>query len=138
MSFDHEWHVCLNKYNSIGDDFRHWMYEGKRAHEESTRLIFLFQEERAGLLTKTHKQCSSSKEIPVENNHLTCCLGTKCADCPHLAAIESGRMSDLEKDTAKAWTCVSHILHSIGSGQHIDTSEGYLQTVDDRMFWEGV
>ena len=39
-----------------------------------------------------------------------------------------------EIDAAKAWTCAAHIVSSGGD----PLKEGYLLTVDDRMFWDNV
>lgn len=135
---NHEWHVALNVYNQVGGDFRHWMYEAKTASSEIDRLKLLFKREREGGLPKVHRQCSFSEEEKVEDNHLTCCIGTECRQCPHLLALETKGLTGPDLDNAKAWTCVSHIMHTIGSGVSLDTSEGYILTTDDRMFWQNV
>lgn len=135
MKFDHEWHVALNKFNSVGGEFHHWMYEAKNAYNELHRLPRLFKAEREGTLTKTHKQCSFSAPVELTENFLTCCLGKKCAECSFLKAIDQAQIPDPEKDIAKAATCVGHILSDPGSK---DTSEGYILTEDDKMFWQNV
>lgn len=138
MKSDYEWHVSLNKYNQVGDDsFRHWMYEAKRLYSEIPRLPILFKRERKGELNKVHKQCSFSEEQEVTDNHLTCCLGIECRKCPHLLALENAKAPPDDIDEIKAFTCISHILHESGKG-HIDTSEGYILTTDDRMYWQNV
>ena len=128
---NHAWHAALNEM----EDHRSWMYEAKAMADEVPRLVI--GKERAGELAKVHRQCSHSQTETVVDNHLTCCLGTKCAECSYLLAIESAEMEDSEKDVAKAWTCTGHIVHE-GAKQHVDTSEGYVLTVDDRMFWDNV
>lgn len=135
---DHEWHVALNKYNEVGSgDFRHWMYEAKTAASEVPRMELLFKRERLGQLPKTHQQCSMSAPEPVDDNHLSCCMGVECRKCPHLLALESPKMSPEAIDRAKAWTCASHILHKLGDNKYsLDTSEGYLLTTDDKIFWK--
>lgn len=39
-----------------------------------------------------------------------------------------------QRDWIKAWTCVSHILANGGDV----AGEGFLTTVDDRMYWDSV
>lgn len=134
MSHDHTWHRALNAYNKIGGEFRHWMYETMNLRNELPRLALLFKKERNGELTKTHRQCSLSPTQEVIDNHLSCCLGIECRKCPHLLALSAENETIL--DEAKAFTCATHILHELGSGKHIDTSEGYLLTEDDKMFWK--
>ena len=114
------------------------MYLAKRAAEERPRLQRLFEMERSGDLPKLHRQCSHSEVEKVVDNHLTCCLGVECRKCPELLALES--MSPAGKpdiDYAKSWTCVGHILHESGK-QLLDTSEGFILTTDDRIYWDCV
>jgi hypothetical protein len=135
-SLDHEWHVALNRYNrDLRSDSKHWMYEAKRAADEVPRLTRLFRLEREGGLRKTHRQCSHQDPVPVEDNHLTCCLGVECRKCPHLLALDKMKAEPEQIDEAKAWTCMGHILTQ---QDHVDTSEGYVLTTDDRMFWTGL
>lgn len=52
-------------------------------------------------------------------------------------------MTAEQQDAAKAFTCVTHILTEVASRRaadcgHIDTSEGFILTVDDRMYWDTV
>ena len=134
--FNHSWHVALNR-NVIDrghwPDW-HWMYGAKLMAQELPRLVALFQQERLGLLPQTHRQCSHSPGAPVEDNHLTCCLGKDCRTCPMLQVFD-GHLTDMELDTARAWTCATHIVQECAR-RHVDTSEGYILTVDDRMFWD--
>lgn len=144
--FLHEWHVQINRFlsesraavpmeerNKVWEEMR-FMYEAKDAADELPRLKYLFMHDRRGLLPKVHQQCSYSEPVPVEDNHLTCCLGVKCRECPMLQAIEKMDRPDDEKDFAKAMTCVTHIIGQGGDGM----SEGYVMTVDDQMFWKNV
>ena len=135
--YQHRWHVAINHYSGdkMGPDFPHVMYEAKNAAEEVQRLPLLFAKERQGTLTQRHHQCSHDHEgQDVPDNHLTCCLGVECRKCPMLAAIEAGELSPAEKDQAKAWTCVAHILSKGGDV----ANEGYILTTDDRMCWDNL
>lgn len=136
---NHEWHVALNKYNDVREgEFRHWMYEAKRGAEEQPRLAKLFRAQREGTLPKVHQQCSLSAPVEMKENNLTCSLGVRCRECPHLMALAEAKMEVADLDEAQAWTCVGHILQEIGSGKHVDTSEGMVMTDSDRMFWDNV
>jgi hypothetical protein len=131
----HEWHVAINKVAKVGDpNWPHFMYEAKTLADEVPRLAVLFKMEREKKLPQIHKQCSMSAPEPIKENHLSCCLGKKCAECPYLLALDAAKLEPEQIDTAKAWTCASHILSKGG-----DTAgEGYLMTVDDRMYWDNV
>lgn len=133
-----EWHVAINRYNSgkAGtSEWKRWMYEAMRMADEVPRMTKLFGMERRGDLPKTHQQCSLSPVEPIPDNHLRCCLGTKCAECPQLLAIESmARVTPEDIDTAKAWTCAAHIASEGGDMMN----EGYILTVSDRMYWDRV
>lgn len=138
--FMHNWHVSINRHATIqrelGRPWPSYMYEGKSAAGELPRLIKLFALERTGQLPKIHRQCSRSQHEQIENNHLTCGLGMKCKECPELMALDSIKDATPDDiDTAKAWTCVAHILEN---ARNCDTSEGYILRVDDRMFWDRV
>lgn len=136
-NFDHKWHCALNQFNCEKDvkDFQHWMYEAKRLWQEIPRLKILFKLEREGNLPKIHKQCSLSPEIPIPENYLTCCLGIKCLKCPELQALKFIQTDNVEQiDEAKAYTCATHIISKGGDVG----GEGYIVTVDDRMFWDNV
>lgn len=134
----HQWHVALNGYKPDDGMAPSWMYEAKRAVAESKRLALLFSMERQGKLPAVHRQCSHSADEAIADNRLTCCLGVECRACPELLALDKtvGVSSEFI-DEAKAWTCVSHILHTRGGGW-VDTSEGYVLTTGDHMFWERV
>ena len=136
----YSWHYAINEHNggakegSVNFDEMKFMYDAKHAAEEVPRLAALFQMEREGKLTKVHRQCSHSEAQPVENNHLSCCLGVKCKECPHLQALDKTSCSPKSKDWIKSWTCVAHILSKGGDL----AGEGFLMTVDDRMYWDSV
>ncbi len=137
----HEWHVAVNRH---GDDWRksgkawdemRFMYEAKKRADEVPRMVILFKQEREGALPQMHKQCSMQEAVPVKDNHLSCCLGVKARECPHLVALEKvERCTPDDIDTAKAWTCAAHIVSQ--GGDH--ANEGYMLRVDDRMFWDNV
>jgi len=133
----HAWHVAINQHHNLcGDgprpEWKRWMYEAKELANEVPRLALLFKMERLGTLPKLHKQCSMSPVEPVEDNHLTCCLGTECRKCEALLALEKAELEPEEIDQAKAWTCATHIVSEGGD----QAREGYILTVDDRMFWD--
>lgn len=134
---DYEWHYKLNDYNTIGNgNFNHWMYEAKRGASEIERMQRQFKAERLGELPKIHKQCSMSAPVEVKENYLTCCIGERCSECPYLKAVSKAKATPEEIDFIKSWTCLAHILSK--PNHEIDTSEGYLLTVDDRMYWQNV
>jgi hypothetical protein len=137
---DRPWHVAINQYEAESDAKR-FMYEAKRMADEVPRLALLFRMEREGQLTKTHQQCSHDHEgSAVSDNHLTCCLGTEARRCDHLAQIDKIEntsyytVTDSDRDAMKAWTCAAHIAKSGGDV----SGEGYMLTVDDRMYWNSV
>lgn len=134
---DLNWHKAINNFNIplIGEEFRKWMYEAKTLFQEVPRLKLLFAMEREGKLKKVHKQCSLSPAEPIAENYLTCCLGVKCCECPELKALDKIEKATLEQiDEIKAWTCSTHIVSQGGD----PAGEGYILTVDDRMFWDNV
>ena len=134
-SMMHEWHVQINKHMETADFTQdRFMYEAKTASDEIPRLTHLFGLERRGKLPQVHRQCSHSQPEPIKDNHLSCCLGTRCSECPMLISIENMNRPDEEKDFAKAMTCVTHIINKDGDM----SGEGYLVTVDDRMYWDRV
>jgi hypothetical protein len=107
--------------------------------EEVGRIAVWFGYERRGEMPKIHKQCSQSPAVPIPDNYLTCCLGVKCRECPHLKALEKAEVTPEQLDEIKAWTCGCHILQEVGAHPNgIDTSEGYIQTVGDRMYWNNL
>lgn len=133
----HEWHVAINRHTEgkIGsEDFPHFMYEGKTLADEVPRMAYVLRLEREGKLAQKHRQCSHSEAEPVPDNHLACCLGVECRKCPYLLALDKAELPPEQIDTAKAWTCASHILSKGGDVAR----EGYLLTTDDRMYWDTV
>lgn len=135
----HKWHTALNAANTNKSNFRYWMYEAKRVADEVPRMIYWFKQERAGTMSQFHRQCSHSSVEPIPDNHLTCCLGVACRDCEHLKVVEQADLPPEQIDEIKAWTCAAHILTEVGAHpRQYDTSEGYIKTVGDRMFWERV
>jgi len=155
---DHAWHVQINGYKQVHEpqpeksadhDGKRFMYEAKDAAGEVSRLALLFGMERRRELPVIHRQCSDDHAgEPVPDNHLTCCLSVECRTCPHLAAIDrvttarnymvqpsmEEAVPDEQRDVMKAWTCVTHILMRGGDSAR----EGYVLTVDDRMFSSNV
>lgn len=135
---NHEWHVAINRhhYDKPGmDNWKRWMYEAKAMADEVPRMALLLGRERRGELTKEHIQCSMTPAVPVPSNHLTCCLGVKCAECKELQALDCmERVTPEDIDTAKAWTCAAHIVSKGGDTMN----EGYLLDVSDRMYWNKV
>lgn len=138
---NHEWHVAVNRHS---DEWRkadkewgemRFMYEAKRMADEVPRMVMLFRQERENALPQTHQQCSMQAPVPVKDNHLSCCLGVKARECPHLLALEKiERATPEDVDEAKAWTCAAHIVSQGGDRM----GEGYMLRVDDRMFWDNV
>ncbi len=135
-SHRHQWHVVINKFNEgkYGNERASFMYAAKETADEVPRLAKLFEMEREGKLRQTHRQCSHAATVPVPNNHLTCCLGKKCAECPMLMALNNAKLRPEQIDLAKAWTCAAHILSEGGDA----AGEGFVLTVDDRMYWDHV
>lgn len=141
--FLHRWHVAINKriwpsldvpYNEEAAASGRFMYDAKTAADEVPRLTYWFRLERLAQMPDLHRQCSRSAAEPIADNHLTCCLGVACRACPFLAAIDTAQLSGPEKDTAKAWTCVAHIISQGGD----PANEGYVLTTGDRMFWDNL
>lgn len=128
----HQWHVAINAANQ-DPPFRRWMYDAKAIADEVPRLVRLLALERTGSLPKLHQQCSHSTPETITDNHLTCCLGVECRSCEALQALDKAQLPPEQIDTAKAWTCVAHILRE---GGDVDTTEGYVLTTDDRMYWD--
>jgi len=137
-----QWHVAINEYvlplNKPGGrpkwDETRFMYDAKTDSQEVPRLAYLFKQERTGKLRKVHQQCSHSRPEAVPDNHLTCCLGVKCSECPHLKGLDAAKVSPEMRDWFKAWTRATHIISKGGDM----AGEGYILTVDDRMYWDTV
>jgi hypothetical protein len=139
----HAWHVALNDANFTPgagmDTYRHWMYDAKHLADEVPRLTYLFARERKGEMANSHKQCSHSQAEPIIDNHLTCCLGVECRKCEHLSALDKAQLTPEQIDECKAWTCAAHILTECGAHPNqYDTSEGFVKTTSDTMYWERV
>lgn len=151
QELDHPWHVEINRHVAAhGWDGVGWLYDAKNLAEEVPRMALILGMERRGELTQQHHQCSRDHDgTPVPDNHLTCCLGVECRKCPHLALVDKVTtrrdysvrpsvelpVTDEQRDVMKAWTCAAHIMRSPES---VDTSEGFLLTTDDRMYWDRV
>lgn len=137
---DYPWHGAINRHcdgqREAGKEWPRFMYDAKHAAGEVSRLPLLFAREREGKLCKTFRLCSCCSEGKhIVDNHLTCCLGVECRKCPHLAALDKAEgMTPEQIDQMKAWTCVAHILANGGDRM----GEGFIITVDDRMFWDRV
>lgn len=112
-----------------------WMYEARDASVGVERMRQQFASERRAQLPTVLQRCSLSQPEPVADNHLRCCLGVDCRDCPHLKALERIHDATPEQvDEVKAWTCLTHILVSGGD----QAKEGYLLSMDDVMFWRNL
>lgn len=136
--FNYRWHVLINKFHEHkkGTDWAFFMYEAKRLAEELPRIALWFKNEREGQMPKLHQQCSHQKAVPIEDNHLTCCLGVECRKCPFLLALKSDTLSPDEQDQVFSFTCATHILWQ--PSHTVDTSEGYIKTVGDQMFLDNL
>ena len=135
---DHEWHRCCYAANGLpeGSAFS-YMYDAAQMADEVPRMAMLFKEERNKALPTSHVQCLSCdpQGVPIPDNHLTCCKGVKCSECPALLALDAMRNVTPERiDEAKAWTCAAHIMSTGGDVAR----EGYLLTNGDRMHWDRV
>lgn len=144
MRLLHEWHVAINQHHDgkMGTpEWNRWMYMAKDLADEVPRMALLHGMERRGELTKVHVQChnaacdSTPQQVP--DNHLRCGLGVECRKCPHLAALDGAKLTPEQVDYAKAWTCAAHMLAD-GKGEDHSGGEGWLTTVDDRMYWDRV
>ena len=138
---NHEWHVAVNRHS---DEWRkagkewsamRFMYNAKAMADEVPRMVMLFRQERENALPQTYQQCSQQAPVPVNDNHLSCCLGVKARECPHLLALEKiEHCTPDDVSSAKAWTCAAHIVSQGGDTMN----EGFMLRVDDRMFWDNV
>ena len=135
----YKWHVAINQFNNngIAGTWQSWMYDAKNMINEIPRIAYWFGQERKGELPQIHQQCSHSEPEQIIDNHLSCCLGVKCKECPFLLALEKAEVAPEQLDEMKAWTCAAHILSEKGK-RMIDDTEGYILTVDDKMYWERV
>lgn len=128
----HEWHVVCNVANDgFPKDSPRYMYEAMTMADEVPRMVMLFKQEREKALPQQHQQCSLQSPEPIKENHLTCCKGVKCAECPALLALEKmQRVTPYDIDEAKAWTCAAHIVST--SSDTMRTS--YLITVGNHIY----
>lgn len=136
----HNWHVGINRtVDAVGYDRARFMYKAKEIAEESSRLPYWFAKERTGTMPQLHRQCSHSGAEVIPDNHLTCCLGVECRKCEFLLTLEKESLgiAPEEMDRIKTWTCIAHIMQE-GAKGFVDTSEGFILTTDDRMFWDNV
>lgn len=153
---DHIWHVWLNSRNRTADAFDHSMYEFK------SMLAFLgygadqIEEAYTGKLRTTHRQCSRCEPEKIEGNKLSCALGKDVTECEILLSIRDtfnserdrecgvlgkhyANVPDREMFRVMANTCAWHMYTDpVRTGRFIDTSEGWLTDVSDRMFWSRV
>ena len=139
----HQWHTQINEHmderRNAGEHHLSWMHTAKAMASEVPRMALLHGMERRGELAKKHVHChnlacdSTPQEVP--DNHLRCNLGVECRKCPHLVALDRADMEPEQIDEAKAWTCAAHMLRT---PQWRDWGEGWLTTVDDRMYWDRV
>ena len=138
------WHEWFNKQESHDPT----MYAFKDMLLELPRLPLLFRGQRENTLPKKHKPCSLSKPIEVKGDKLKCCLGEDTRECPILKGLE-GYVASRKKpydipaeevDKLKAATCCWHILKETNMGRKhkYDTTEGYILTEEDRMYWDNV
>lgn len=153
-SLDHLWHVWINaRQHELRDadpkhQFEHSLYEFKNMLDFLSYGHKVIADAFEGRLTKTHKQCSRSPELPVLNNRLLCAIGTNVVDCPILLSLKKSfeargeHYQDVEPAAVyelMAKTCAWHIYKTKINGTEewggIDTSEGYMHDESDRMFW---
>jgi hypothetical protein len=138
----HEWFNSEKDHDSTKYSFKEMLLE-------LMRLPRLFTLHREGKLPKVHQQCSVSKPVAIKNDKLTCCLGKNVDECPILKSLGDyfatrrtfyTSITEEQMDGVRAATCCQHILKESGMGRNhtFDTSEGYVLTESDRMFWDNV
>jgi len=158
---DHIWHVWMNHFadeeSRSGKKRPHSLYEFK------SLLQFLewgwkrLQDAYLGKLAVTHQQCSQSTPEPITQNYLKCCLGVDVTKCDILLSLKStfeaernrecgqlgkyySNVSDEQMYRKMANVCAWHIYKGVTKGSEgfngIDTTEGHLMDVGDRMFWD--
>lgn len=138
-----QWHVAINHHAEDKHGLDEWpraMYAAKDVADEVPRMAMLFAQERKGELSNWHYQCSHDADgKPINDNHLSCCLGTECRKCPMLLALDKIEAQPEQIDMMKAWTCAAHILMEYGAKPlAFDTSEGFIKTEGDKMYWAQV
>jgi hypothetical protein len=152
---NHIWHVWLNRRNTAGQ-FDHSMYEFKSmlqflayGHEQIEKAF-------TGNLRTIHRQCSHSLTEKIPCNKLSCAFGTDVTKCEILVSIKTTFQAERERECGKlgkhydsvpdsemyrvmANTCAWHMFtEPLKNGTFLDTSEGWLTDVSDRMFWDRV
>lgn len=163
---EHIWHVWINKRQSelrAADPehhHEHTLYEFKGLLQFLRYGHNSLKEAFEGKLREKHQQCSRQLPVPILNNKLSCCLGKEVTTCNILLSLKATFEQEHQRvypfNGKKAYeslpadalyilmsrTCGWHIYkESCGAteGWHgIDSSEGYLMDVSDRMFWDRV
>lgn len=153
---DHIWHVWLNRRNTSAAEFDHSMYEFKSMLEFLSYGAGRIEKAYTGTLPTVHRQCSHSSPEAISCNKLTCSFGRDVTQCEILVSIKNtfdderqrtlgklgkpyAEVPDSEMYRVMANTCAWHMYtEPLRGGQHIDTSEGWLTDVSDRMFWDRV
>lgn len=163
QSANHVWHVWMNSFatedQAAGRDFPHSLYEFKSLLDFLEWGPHRLEQAFTDKLPATHKQCSHAAVESIPHNTLKCCLGTECVKCEILIGIKSkfdeerqrecGNLGkfyedipDSEMYRCMANTCAWHIYKKVTKGAEgfagIDTTEGHLMDVSDRMFWDRV
>ena len=158
---DHIWHVWMNSGGGFEPD-EQWgsrmapksLYEFKHLLEFLDYGHQVIQQAFTGQLPKVHRQCSRTTPEPIANNCLKCsAFGTDVTDCKILLSIKTTFEAERQRELGKlgkvyehipdeemyrrmAQTCAWHIYReATRDDRFVDTSEGYLLTVGDRMFW---
>lgn len=160
---DHVYHAWINRRQDelakAGKQREHSLYEFK------SLMHFLqwggkrIEKAFTGQLPVLHQQCSRCEPEPIPNNVLKCCMGVEVLECDILLSLKAtfeeernrecgvlgkhySGIPDEEMYRLMAQTCAWHIYKTVTKGQEgwggIDTSEGHLLDVSDRMFWDRV
>ena len=161
---DHIWHVWINRYATAEREAkREWP---RSLYEFKSLLNFLewgcakIRDAFTGNLPKAHRQCSMSLSEPINANRLICCLGVDVTACSILTDLKATFETERQRECGKlgkfydqvpdeemyrrmAQTCAWHIYKEAcavndSAPFRIDTSEGHLMDVGDRMFWDRV
>jgi len=159
---DHIYHCWINKrQEGKQSDWEHSLYEFKDMLQFLQYGHKQIAEAFTGELPTTHKQCSRCESEPIKDNTLTCCLGKNVTTCDILVSLKSTVESERDRVAPysgeksysnvtdeymyrlMARTCAWHIYKTScdikdGHNFKVDTSEGYLLTKGDRMFWDNV
>jgi hypothetical protein len=158
---DHVWHVWINdrQRGRPSDKWEGSLYEFKdllkfmRYGHQQIATAF------EGRLRKVHRQCSRTAPEVIHENKLKCCLGVEVTHCPILLSLKEtveqqraivspfdGKrpyesLDDQAMYRLMSQTCAWHIYHEAcgiqdGHHFHVDTSEGHLMDISDRMYWD--